>query len=192
MCGSTLLAMPRVRVLLVAFLAIVAAACSTACGDKESGNDRGDVAAATWAERVCGALGPWRGEIDALMARAQQRMDRAANADQAKTGLLELLGGAEQASEQARAKVAAAGLPDAANGKRAAAEFADTLRRTRDAYGKAKETVDDLPTVDPKAFYDAVGAAFGQLDKDYGEVNLDRVNSPELRKAFDEVPACRS
>jgi hypothetical protein len=192
MCGSTLVAMPRVRVLLVAFLAIVAAACCTACGGKESGNDRGDVAAATWAERVCGALGPWRGEIDALMARAQQRMDRAANADQAKTGLLELLGGAEQASEQARAKVAAAGLPDAANGKRAAAEFTDTLRRTRDAYGKAKETVDDLPTVDSKAFYDAVGAAFGQLDKDYGEVNLDRVNSPELRKAFDEVPACKS
>jgi hypothetical protein len=182
--------MPRMRVLLVAFLALMAACSAAACGRDGSG-DRGDVAAATWAERVCGALGPWRGEIDALMARAQQRMDRAANTDQAKSGLLELLGGAEQASEQARAKVAAAGLPDAANGKRAAAEFTDTLRRTRDAYGKAKETVTNLPTVDQKAFYDAVGAAFGQLDKDYGEVNLDRVNSPELQKAFDEVPACK-
>jgi hypothetical protein len=153
--------------------------------------DRGDVAAATWAERVCGALGPWRGEIDALMARAQQRMDRAANAEQAKTGLLELLGGAENASEQARAKVAAAGQPDATNGKQAAGEFTDTLRRTRDAYGKAKQTVQGLPTVDQKAFYDAVGAAFGQLDKDYGEVDLERVKSPELQKAFDEVAACK-
>ena len=179
--------MPRVRVLLVAILAL----CAAACGDQGNRNDRGDVAAATWAERVCGALGPWRGEIDALMARAQQRMDGAANAEQAKTGLLELLGGAETASEQARAKVAAAGLPDATNGKQTAGEFTDTLRRTRDAYGKAKATVQGLPTVDQKAFYDAVGAAFGQLDKDYGEVNLDRVNSPELQKAFDEVAACK-
>jgi hypothetical protein len=180
--------MPRVRVLLLALLALLAAACGHD-GDNTS-DDRGDVAAATWAERVCGALGPWRGEIDALMTRAQQRMDGATNADQAKSGLLELLGGAEQASEQARAKVAAAGVPDAANGKLAATEFTDTLRRTRDAYGKAKDTVSNLPTVDQKAFYDAVGAAFGQLDKDYGEVNLDRVNSPELQKAFDEVSAC--
>jgi hypothetical protein len=181
--------MPRVRVLLVALIALLAAACGDGSGS--GGEDRGDVAATTWAERVCGALGPWRGEIDALMTRAQQRMDGAANADQAKTGLLELLGGAEQASEQARAKVAAAGLPDAADGRRTAAEFTDTLRRTRDAYGKAKETVKSLPTADQKAFYDAVGAAFGQLDKDYGEVNLERVNSPELQKAFDEVPACK-
>jgi hypothetical protein len=179
--------MPRVRVLLVALLVLVATA---ACGDDGDKADRGDVAATTWAERVCEALRPWRDEIDALMTRAQQRMDSAADAAQAKTGLLELLGGAEQASEQARAKVAAAGLPDAANGKRAAAEFTDTLRRTRDAYGTAKTTVQNLPTVDPKAFYDAVGAAFGQLDKDYGEVNLERVNSPELQKAFDEVAAC--
>jgi hypothetical protein len=188
MRGSTLSAMPRVRVLLVALLALLASGCGQ---DSSDSDDRGDIAAATWAERVCAALGPWRGEIDALMTRAQQRMDRAANTDQAKSGLLELLGGAEQASEQARAKVAAAGLPDAANGKRAAAEFTDTLRRTRDAYGKAKDTITNLPTVDQKAFYDAVGAAFGQLDKDYGEVNLDRVNSPELQKAFDEVPACK-
>jgi len=181
--------MPRVRVLLVALLALLTVACGHD-GDDDSA-ERGDVAAATWAERVCGALSPWRGEIDALMARAQQRMDGAATAEQAKSGLLELLGGAEQASEQARARVAAAGVPDAADGKRAAAEFTDTLRRTRDAYGKAKETVTGLPTVDQKAFYDAVGAAFGQLDKDYGEVNLDRVNSPELQKAFDEVAACK-
>ena len=188
--------MPRLRVLVVALTAALTAAVTavlvTACGGgSEDGDERGDVAATTWAERVCGALAPWRGEIDALMTRAQQRMDGAANAEQAKAGLLELLGGAERASEQARAKVAAAGLPDAVQGKRTATEFTDTLRRTRDAYGKAKTTVSNLPTVDQKAFYDAVGAAFGQLDRDYGEVNLDRVNSPELQKAFDEVPACK-
>ena len=102
--GSTLAAMPRVRTLLA--VAALTLATSTACGGDDDA-DRGSVAAATWAGAVCSALGPWRTEIDSLMTRAQQRMDSASNADQAKTGLLELLGGAENASEQARSKVAA-------------------------------------------------------------------------------------
>jgi hypothetical protein len=181
--------MPRVRVLLA--VAVLTLAATVACGGDDKKDDRGEVAAATWAGAVCTALSPWRTEIDSLMTRAQQRMDTASNADQAKTGLLELLGGAENASEQARAKVAAAGEPDAENGKKAAAEFTDTLRRTRDAYGKAKQSVTTLQTADSKKFYDGVTVAFGQLDKDYGALNLDKVKSPELQKAFDEVEACK-
>lgn len=181
--------MPGVRVLMVALLAL---ATTAACGGDEK-DDRGSVAAATWAGAVCSALGPWRTEIDSLMTRAQQRMDSAANADQAKTGLLELLGGAENASEQARSKVAAAGEPDAENGKQAAKEFADTLRRTRDAYGKAKEKVTTLATADSTKFYDGVSVAFKELEKDYsaGALNLDKVKSKDLQKAFDEVEACK-
>lgn len=187
-CGSTLAAMPGVRVLLAVVLIV---ATTTACGGDDKTGGRGSVAAATWAGAVCSALAPWRTEIDSLMTRAQQRMDAAANAEQAKVGLLELLGGAENASEQARSKVAAAGEPDAENGKRAAAEFADTLRRTRDAYGKAKQTVTGLQTADQPKFYDGVTVAFGQLDKEYGALDLDKVKSPELQKAFDEVEACK-
>ncbi len=184
--------MPRVRSLLAVVVMTVAVSVSgAACGGDD--DDRGSVAAATWAGAVCSALGPWRTEIDSLMTRAQQRMDSAANADQAKTGLLELLGGAENASEQARSKVAAAGEPDAENGKQAAKEFADTLRRTRDAYGKAKESVTALPTADSKKFYDGVTVAFKELEKDYsaGALNLDKVKSKDLQKAFDEVEACK-
>jgi hypothetical protein len=159
------------------------------CGSK----DRGDVAPQAWAGQVCQALTPWRAAIDGLMVQAQRRMDTAKGPDQAKTGLVELLGGAEAASEQARAKVAAAGQPDAGNGRTVAAEFTESLRRTRDAYGKAKTTVAALPTQSSKTFYDSVSAAFGQLTTEYsaGALNLDKVSSPELRKAFDEVPACR-
>lgn len=184
--GITLAPMTRVRVLVV-----VAVLALAGCGGDGAG-DRGSVAAATWAGAVCSALGPWRTEIETLLTRAQQRMDSAGNAEQAKTGLLELLGGAESASEQARSKVVAAGEPDAENGKGAAKEFADTLRRTRDAYGKAKATVTNLQTGDQKSFYDSVSAAFAELEKDYsaGALNLDKVKSKELQKAFDEVEAC--
>jgi hypothetical protein len=155
------------------------------------------VAAGTWAGAVCTALTPWRGEIDALMVRAQQRLDAAAKGSagvaQAKDGLVELLVGAESASEQARSRVQGAGTPDADNGRVVAAEFTDSLRRTRDAYGRAKNTVAALPTTDAKTFYDAVLAAFAELEKDYaaGSLDLSRVSSRELKKAFAEVPACR-
>ena len=174
MCGSTLSAMPRVRVLVVALVALLATVPATACGDDKPDADRGDVAAATWAGQVCAALAPWRGEIDALMTRAQQRMDQAANADQAKTGLLELLGGAENASEQARAKVAAAGLPDAANGKQRRRRVhrlaAPHPRRVRQGEGDRREPADRRPDARSTT---PCRAAFGQLDKDYAAERLD-------------------
>jgi hypothetical protein len=162
-------------------------------GGAAAGAGRGDVAPHTWAGQVCAALTPWRTEIDALMVRAQQRMDAASRADQAKAGLVELLAGAEAASEQARSRVAAAGVPDAENGRRVASEFTDSLRRTRDAYGRARTTVAGLSTAQSKAFYDAVTAAFAQLDNEYaaGAVDPSKVASRELKQAFDEVPECR-
>lgn len=176
----------------IVFSVVLLAAGLAGCG-ADGADDRGDVAAAAWAGRVCEALTPWRNQIDALMTRAQQRMEAAKGPDQAKTGLVELLGGAEASSEQARSRVSAAGLPDADNGRRVAAEFVESLRRTRDAYGMAKVRVSALPTREAKSFYDAVTAAFGQLNTDYsaGAIDLGAVRSRELKQAFDEVPACR-
>jgi len=166
------------------------------CGD-ESANagraGRGDVAPASWAGQVCAALAPWRTQIDALTSRAQTQMDAAKSPEAAKKSLVELLTGAEAASEQARAKVAAAGQPDAANGRRVAAEFAESLERTRDAYGRARSAVAGLASTDAKAFYDGVAAVFAQLTRDYAASAPDpkKISSTELREAFDQVPACR-
>jgi hypothetical protein len=178
------------RVLLSVLLAGVLAAAA-GCGDGDG--SRGDVAPEAWAGNVCEALGPWRTEIDALMVKAQQRMDAATSTEQARTGLVELLGGAEVASEQARARVAGAGAPDAENGRKVAVEFTGALGRLRDAYGKAKASIAALPATEPAAFYDAVAGAFARLREEYaaGGVNLDAVPSKELKKAFADVPACR-
>jgi hypothetical protein len=177
--------------LAVATALLVVAAAVAGCGDDRS--DRGDVAPEAWAGRVCAALAPWRGEIDALTGRAQAQMDAAKSPDQAKKSLVELLAGAETSSERARAAVAAAGLPDAANGRRVATEFAQSLERTRDAYGRAKTAVNALATAQAKAFYDGVAAVFAQLTKEYAASapDPDKITSTELRKAFDKVPACR-
>lgn len=138
-------------------------------------------------------LMPWRDEISALTVRAQRQMDAATGPDQAKNGLVTLLKGAEDASERARSGVAAAGVPNATNGRQIAAEFVDSLRRTRDAYGQAKTTVAGLPTGNATTFYDEVSTAFGRLQVDYRASAIDptRVSSAELKQAFDTVPACR-
>ncbi|GIJ47391.1 hypothetical protein Val02_42770 [Virgisporangium aliadipatigenens] len=171
---------------------LVLVALVTACGEAKD-DGRGDKEPEAWAGAVCAALTPWRTRITDLTSQAQQQMNAARTAEQAKTGLVGLLGGAESASEEARGKIVAAGVPDASNGRQVATEFADALRRTRDAYANAKGSVTALPTADAKGFYAEVQKAFGQLDKEYKAAAVDptKVDSAELKKAFDAVPACR-
>jgi hypothetical protein len=146
-----------------------------------------------WATSVCAALTPWRSEIGSLTQRAQAQMDAATTPRQAKENLVRLLGGAERASEAARAQVSAAGVPDVDGGEAVANSFVESLGTARDAYGKARTTVEGLSTGDAKAFYDGVIAAMATLTEEYGKSALDtgKLRSPELQRAFDEVPECR-
>jgi hypothetical protein len=145
----------------------------------------------TWAADVCEALSPWRDQIDSLTSGTQQQMTARTTPAQAKENLVRLLGGAERASEDARALVEQAGVPDVDDGETVVDGFVGSLAGVRDAYGKAKRAIEGLST-DP-AFYDGVGAAVETLNKEYDASALDTasLDSPELRAAFDEVPECR-
>jgi len=92
-------------VVLLPALALSLAACSGAPN------------ARVWAATVCTTLTPWRTEIGSLTGRAQQQMDVNTTPGQAKENLTRLFSGAQQASEQARAGVAKAGVPDVHDGK---------------------------------------------------------------------------
>ncbi|WP_203714411.1 hypothetical protein [Asanoa siamensis] len=144
-----------------------------------------------WAADVCDALSPWRDEIDSLASGTQQQMTAKTTPAQAKENLVRLLGGAEQASEDARALVEKAGVPDVDEGTAVADGFVGSLAGVRDAYGKAKRTIDGLDT--GPAFYDSVQVAVETLNKEYDASALDtsKLDSPELTRAFDEVPECR-
>lgn len=167
-------------------LGLLAAGGSGACGGSA-------VAPRAWAKSVCSAVVPWRGKIEALTTTAQQQLTGTATPIQTRQNLVDLLAGAQAASEDARVKVVAAGTPDVAGGDRIAARFADSLRAARDAYAHAKATVDALDTADAKAFYAAVNAAFQRLNQEYEQSALDTTNvaSVDLQRAFAEVPECR-
>jgi len=172
------------RPLIVLALVVLCAAlpaCSNAAGPR------------VWAAAVCAALDPWRAEIGTLTTRTQQQMTAATTPAQAKENLMRLFGGAETASERARAGVERAGVPDVDQGEQVAASFTAALSGMRDAYGRARAGIEALATAPQKAFYDQVAAVVDKLNKEYEQSSLDtsNLNSRELKQAFDEVPECR-
>jgi hypothetical protein len=142
---------------------------------------------------VCTALAPWRTEISTLATRTQQQMTAETTPAQAKENLTRLFGGAQDASERAREGVQKAGVPDVDHGKQIASSFMASLGATRDAYGRAKSGIQALPTAPSATFYTKVAEVVDTLSADYQKSELDtsRLDSKELKDAFDEVPECR-
>jgi hypothetical protein len=151
------------------------------------------VPADEWAGGVCGALVPWRTQISDLNAQAQRQMSVTSTPEQTRENLLALLAGAETASETARAAVANAGTPDVDGGDRVAHQFTASLARTRDAYARARADLQALPTHDARAFYDGVVVVMTKLTAEYAKAGVDtaRLESSELREAFDSIEQCR-
>jgi hypothetical protein len=153
----------------------------------------GSHGAGAWASSVCKTLAPWRAEISTLTTRTQQQMTTRTTPNQAKENLMTLFGGAQTASERARAGVAEAGVPDVSNGKQIAASFVGSLAAMRDAYGRARTGIGALAIVPTEGFYTQVGKVVAKLNQDYQASSLDtsNLNSTELKEAFDEVPECQ-
>ena len=174
---------PARPTLLLSLLVLCASlvACSSASGPR------------VWAASVCSALAPWRTEIGTLTTRTQQQMTAATTPAQAKENLMRLFGGAESASEKARAGVQQAGVPDVARGEQVAESFQASLGAMRDAYGRARTGIEALDTSPSKAFYAQVTEVVDKLNSEYQQSSLDtsRLDSKELKQAFDEVPECR-
>ena len=167
--------------LLILACAVPTAACSGGRGPN------------AWAASVCTALDPWRTEIGSLTSRTQQQMEADTTPGQAKENLMRLFAGAADASEQARAGVVAAGVPDVDDGEQIAEAFTGALTAIRDAYGRARSGIEDLPTAPAKTFYDHVEQVVAKLNREYAASSLDTsaLNSRELKDAFDQVPECR-
>lgn len=167
---------------LIATLALLGtAACGTGTSPEE------------WAREVCATLKPWRLEITELNGRAQQQIAAARTAEETRQRLLELLSGAESATESARVKLVAAGAPDVAGGAEVADGFIRSLERARDAYARAAADLRALPMTDETAFYDGVVPVLDRLTQEYAAAGVETIQleSVELRTAFDEVEQCQ-
>ncbi|WP_412540863.1 hypothetical protein R8Z50_34615 [Longispora sp. K20-0274] len=155
---------------------------------------QGDVAPEQWADSVCVSVRTWQVKVGQLTKNAQDSMATAKNPHEAQQSLLGLLGGAEGASETARASVKGAGVPDVDKGAQFADQLAKAIGAARDAYGKARRTIEGLPTSEAKPFYDGVSTAMETLKQEYQPESADpaKLDSPELKKAFTTAQSCKS
>lgn len=145
-----------------------------------------------WTDQVCHALTPWRSEITALNTQAQTQLKTATSPAQARDSVMHLLDGAQKSTENARSRVAAAGVPDVKGGKDAANRLVSALASVRDAYAKASHAIGALKTDPADAFYAGVVTAMNTLNQEYAKsgVDADALGSTELAKDFDEASAC--
>lgn len=153
----------------------------------------GAIAPRTWAASVCRSLTPWRAEIAMLNSNAQTEMSTTTTPEDTRTHLIELLGGAQRASEKARAAVATAGVPDVRGGAEIERRFVAALTSVRDAYARAEQAISALATTNADVFYRGVADVMTTLNADYAKsgLNTDQLVSPELQADFDKVVACR-
>lgn len=173
--------MRRLLIVMVA-TGLVLAACS-----------RSGLPAEAWAVSVCTALTPWRNTITELNQRAATQMGQTSTIEQTRRNLVDLVTDARDATETARAAVAAAGVPDVSGGESVAHGFERSLATTRDAYAAAEADLLALPTGDETAFYSGVVDVMDRLNRQYEQAGADLVDldSPELRTAFDQAPECQ-
>ncbi|HEX7745796.1 MAG TPA: hypothetical protein VF462_11110 [Micromonosporaceae bacterium] len=153
----------------------------------------GGPAPRAWAASVCQALAPWRTTIADLTTSTREQMTARTSPAQAKEHLVRLFGGAERVSDQARRDVEDAGVPDVERGEAVARGFVASLTGVRDAYGRARRSIEQLDTGRAEEFYAGVHAAVAVLNREYDASALDlgALDSPELKRAFEEVPECR-
>jgi hypothetical protein len=165
----------------MAALAVLLAGCSSGPSAQE------------WASTVCGALAPWRSTIADLNQRAADQMAQATTAEQTRQNLVALVTDARDATEQARAAVAGAGVPDVDGGAGVAGAFTAALADMRDAYGAAGAELLGLPAADETAYYDGVVAVMQRLRTRYEQAGaaLGTLDSPELKDAFQRLPECQ-
>jgi hypothetical protein len=172
------------RRILALAAAVGMAAALLSCGDATEPK--------AWTQQVCQALTPWRAQITQLNTQAAAQMKAATSPSQARDSILGLLDGARTATETARSRVSAAGVPDVKGGKEAAAKLVAALAGVRDAYTKARQTVAGLRTDPAQPFYDGVVAAMNTLNQEYAKSGVDAaaLGSDELAKDFGEAAAC--
>ncbi|MEV6523371.1 hypothetical protein AB0M43_15585 [Longispora sp. NPDC051575] len=152
------------------------------------------VAPERWADSVCVSVRTWQVKVGQLTKNAQDSMATAKSPHEAQQSLLGLLGGAESASETARITVSGAGVPDVDKGSQFSDQLLKAIAAARDAYGKARRTIEGLPTDVDKPFYDGVTTAMETLKQEYQPDSADpaKLDSAELKKAFTTAKNCQS
>ena len=172
-------------------LALAAVLGGAGCG---GGGGDDEVSARDWATAVCRAQRSWSADVQQAGEALNELTSDAPPATNQEL-LLDGLGGTVRATERLADRLDEAGAPDARNGDQAATRLRRAVGEARDLYAAARDQVAALPVDDPIVF--TVGTAqvaqtLRQSAQGVGTAfaRLTTVDSPALRRAFGNAPAC--
>ena len=164
---------------------------------------RETVSAGEWAQNVCGAVGVWRGEVEAIVEDVRTPPARGATGTeepqsetpQGRTGLVRQ--GLERGVEATKTLVEGidrAGVPDTANGEEAANVVSDWADSAVDRLEEAQDSLDEEADTLEAAVRQATGAAgaIGATLAGGTKAIVDAARTdPELRQALRQSSTCR-
>lgn len=167
-------------------------------------DDRGEtVTAGAWAQSSCGAVGVWRGEMEAIVEdiRTPNASSTAGGEEpqsetpQGRTGLVRKgLERAVQATETMVEGIDNAGVPDTAEGDEAAELVADWADSTLDALEEAQDSLDEEADSLEQSIEQLTGAASAiatTLASGVQTVGAVATLDPELAAALQESSTCQ-
>ena len=178
-------------------LVIVAAA---AIGNRDQSGET--VPAGEWAQNVCGAVGVWRGQMEAIVEDIRTPSSAAPSGEepqsetpQGRTALIRAgLERGVEATETVVDAIEASGVPDSANGEASAEQVSAWAAGAVDELNQAQDTLDDESETLEDSIEQLTGAAaaIGTVLASGRQTIADVANSdPELADAVRDSGTCQ-
>ena len=153
--------------------------------DDDDGGDT--VTAAAWTESVCGAMGAWQGEVDAVT----QELGGSPSAEDAQAGLQRAI----RASKVLVENVDAAGVPDTPNGVAVEEQVTAWAGTARDDLMDAEQTLNEAAgTAEEAAQQAAAGVEAMAKAQASGRATLAQIiqTEPQIGTAYEQSSTCQS
>ena len=180
---------------------VVLIVATAAIGNRDKSGDT--VSAGAWAQSVCGAVGTWRGEMEAIVEDVRTPPANGATGTeepqsetpQGRTGLVRSgLERAVQATDTLVEGIDNAGVPDTDNGKDAAKQVSDWAASSQNDLESAQDTLDkEADTLEAalKQVTGAVGAVGSVLTSGVQTLGSVARLDPALVAAFRDSSTCQ-
>jgi hypothetical protein len=171
----------------------IAAACAiavtiglVACGGSSSSGPT----PAAYVKSICNAIGPFEKTVQ--QRSSALNLSTIKSPAEGKKALQGFLTQVASDTDQAVAKLKAAGVPSVSNGKQVSAAIVGAFTQLKGALTKAATQAGALPTASPQAFQTAAQGLGSAVQSSMSGIggSLSNLKSPDLEAAAKKEPAC--
>jgi len=143
---------------------------------------------------ACGAVGDWVATVKARESRLVEQLPSSPTPVQGRRLLQSFVAEVVGATDQARSRIRAAGVPGVKEGDLIAEKIAGAFQQISGVLTHAREDAEHLPTANPTAFSTAATLLGNSVQRALSSIGtgLSALRSPQLEAAAATIPACQS